>query len=407
MPGISKHVVSHASNSARTGIPEVWMRAGTSKGLFIHEHDLPSSKDLWAPILLSALGLAEADKRQLNGVGGATSTTSKVAVVRKSKRHGVDVDYTFVQVASDQAQVDMTGNCGNMASGVGPFALDEELTSECLTPTHSKSWSKPSTSPPDGNFCEDGDYSIAGVRGTASPIQMTFIKPGGSITGRLFPSGAKQEMLTVSSAHTPTPFIVRVSLVDAANPFVLVDSSTMPAAYLDSEATSRLSLAIIEDIRVAGAVRFGLARATAAAGRVRGTPKIALLYPGGREVDTEGRINEADIEVLPFSLGQPHPSLQLTGAVCLGTALSIPETVAWDLRRQEAAHVHHNVPSEQQVIMFEPRMSTVKRLLKHPNGLMDVEARLETHENGETSVESVSVFRTARRLFEGKVFYRL
>ena len=127
MPGISKHVVSHASNSARTGIPAVWMRAGTSKGLFIHEHDLPSSKDLWAPILLSALGSAEADKRQLNGVGGAASTTSKVAVIRKSKIPGFDVDYTFVQVAPDQAQVDMTGNCGNMASGVGPFALDEEL----------------------------------------------------------------------------------------------------------------------------------------------------------------------------------------------------------------------------------------------------------------------------------------
>ena len=260
---------------------------------------------------------------------------------------------------------------------------------------------------PDGKFCEDGDYRIDGVRGTASPIQMTFIKPGGSITGRLFPSGAKQEMLTMNSAHTPTRFIVRVSLVDAANPFVLVDSSTMPAAYLGSEPTSPLSLAIIEEIRVAGAVRFGLARDTATAGRVRGTPKIVLLYPGGRKVDTEGRVDEVDIEVLPFSLGQPHPSLQLTGAVCLGTALSIPGTVARDLRRQEAAHAHQNVSSEQQIIMIDPRMSTVKWLLKHPNGLMDVEARLETHENGETSVESVSVFRTARRLFEGKVFYRL
>lgn len=127
MPGISKHAVSHASNPVRTGIPAVWMRAGTSKGLFIHEHDLPWSKDLWAPILLSALGSAEGGKRQLNGVGGATPTTSKVAVIRKSKIPVVDADYTFVQVAPDQAQVDMTGNCGNMASGVGPFALDEEL----------------------------------------------------------------------------------------------------------------------------------------------------------------------------------------------------------------------------------------------------------------------------------------
>jgi 2-methylaconitate cis-trans-isomerase PrpF len=132
MPGIHTHV-SHVSSSVRTSIPAVWMRAGTSKGLFIHEYDLPSSKNLWAPILLSALGSAEADKQQLNGVGGATSTTSKVAVIRKSKTAGVDVDYTFVQVAPDQAQVDMTGNCGNMASGVGPFALDEGL----VNPTES------------------------------------------------------------------------------------------------------------------------------------------------------------------------------------------------------------------------------------------------------------------------------
>ncbi|KAB8202565.1 hypothetical protein BDV34DRAFT_215364 [Aspergillus parasiticus] len=295
MPGITKHAVSHASNPVRTG-------------LFIHEHYLPSSKDLWAPILLSALGSAEADKRQLNGVGGATSTTSKVAVIRKSKIPGVDVDYTFVQVAPDQAQADMTGNCGNMASGVRPFALDEELF-HVLTPL-------------------------------------------------LFLSGAKRETLTVGSAHTPTPFIVRVSLVDAANPFVLVDASTMPAAYHNSEPTSALSLGIIEAIRVAGAVRFGLAQDTATAGRIIGTPKIALLYPCRHEIDVGRRIDETDIGVLPFSLGQPHPSLQLTGAVCVGTALSIPGTVAWDVQRQ-APSVHHGASQERQAMMINPTMSTL------------------------------------------------
>ncbi|OGM39856.1 hypothetical protein ABOM_011443 [Aspergillus bombycis] len=236
---------------------------------------------------------------------------------------------------------------------------------------------------------------------------MTFIKPGSSMTRRLFPSGVEQEMLTVGSAHTPTPFIVRVSLVDAVSPFVLIDSSTMPAAYIYSGRTSILSLGIIEEIRVAGALRFGLARDTATAGGVRGTPKIALLYPARHEIDVEGHVDEAGIEILPFSLGQLHPSLQLPGAICLGTALSIPGTVAWDLRRQKAAHTNHNFSLAQQAIMIDPTMSTVKWLLKHPSGLMDVEASLETHENGERFVEGVSVFRTARRLFEGKVFYRL
>lgn len=103
------------------------MRSGTSKGLYIHRFHLPESEDEWAPIILSAMGSGCGDKRQLDGVGGATSTTSKVAVVSKSNRPGIDVDYQFVQVAVGDNKIDMSGNCGNMASGVGPFALDEGL----------------------------------------------------------------------------------------------------------------------------------------------------------------------------------------------------------------------------------------------------------------------------------------
>lgn len=114
-------------SSKRKMLPAVWMRSGTSKGLFIHQKDLPSSPKLWEPILLSAMGSAGVNARQIDGVGGATSTTSKVAVVAKSQRPDVDVEYTFVQVAPDQARIDMTGNCGNIASGVGPFALDEKI----------------------------------------------------------------------------------------------------------------------------------------------------------------------------------------------------------------------------------------------------------------------------------------
>ncbi|KAF7590604.1 hypothetical protein BBP40_002641 [Aspergillus hancockii] len=417
MPGIHKHV-SEVSTSVRTSIPAVWMRAGTSKGLFIHEHDLPPSKDLWAPILLSALGSAEADKQQVNGVGGATSTTSKVAVIRKSKTAGVDVDYTFVQVAPDQAQVDMTGNCGNMASGVGPFALDEGLlkpaesgqktidirvfninTQQLLVETVRIT--------PDGKFSEDGEYSIAGVPGTASPIRMSFIKPVGSMTGRLFPSGAKQEILTVNSANPPTPFMVRASLIDVSNPFIFIDSSTMPISYCISGPSSPVSLGIIEEIRVAGAVRFGLARDTALASLVRATPKVALLYPTAHKADTGAHGNDPDIEVLAFSMGKPHPSLQLTGAVCLGAALSIPGTVAWDLQRQRSKDVNQYASTRLQLRMTNSTLSTVKWLLKHPSGLMDVEVDLAMHENQEDAVERISVFRTARRLFEGKVFYRL
>ena len=111
----------------RRSIAAVMMRSGTSKGLFFHRDDLPKNTDEWSPILLSAMGSATGDMRQLDGVGGATSTTSKVAVVGKSQRDDADVDYTFAQIAVGSRNVDMSGNCGNMASGVGPFALDEGL----------------------------------------------------------------------------------------------------------------------------------------------------------------------------------------------------------------------------------------------------------------------------------------
>lgn len=111
----------------RKALPAVWMRAGTSKGLYLHRQDLPSKTDDWAGIITKVMGSHDGDAKQLNGVGGATSTTSKVAVISPSQRLGVDVDYTFVQVPLGGSSLDMTGNCGNIASGVGPFAVDEGL----------------------------------------------------------------------------------------------------------------------------------------------------------------------------------------------------------------------------------------------------------------------------------------
>lgn len=111
----------------RRSIKAVMMRSGTSKGLFLHRDHLPENTDEWSPILLSAMGSAAGDKRQLDGLGGATSTTSKVAVVDRSQREDADIDYTFAQVAVGSKTVDMSGNCGNMVAGVGPFALDEGL----------------------------------------------------------------------------------------------------------------------------------------------------------------------------------------------------------------------------------------------------------------------------------------
>jgi 2-methylaconitate cis-trans-isomerase PrpF len=120
-------MLHRAPRRQRRTLPAVWMRAGTSKGLFLHQRDLPSKREQWAPIILAAMGSNDSDPKQLNGVAGATSTTSKVAVVSPSRKPGVDVEYTFVQVSIGSPKLDFTGNCGNICSGVGPFAIDEGL----------------------------------------------------------------------------------------------------------------------------------------------------------------------------------------------------------------------------------------------------------------------------------------
>ncbi|GIJ92498.1 hypothetical protein Asppvi_001776 [Aspergillus pseudoviridinutans] len=399
--------LKYAHQSNRKTLPAVWMRSGTSKGLFLHRHHLPASTHLWEPILLSAMGSSQGDSRQIDGVGGASSTTSKVAVVERSSRPNVDVEYTFVQVAPDQPRIDMTGNCGNIAAGVGPFALDEGIVraapgqKEIDIRTYNTNTGQLIVETvhvaPDGTFQEEGDYRIPGVAGTSSPIRLAFLRPGGSMTGRLFPSGAQQEMLTIQS-RTMGIFTVRVSLVDAANPFVLVDTASLPIPDHDRRPDDPAFLSVIEDIRREGAVRFGLAADVEAAGTVRGTPKIALLSSAAAEDD------EADLCILAFTMGKAHASLQLTGAVCVGAATVIHGTIAWELRQNGKRDTR---PKHGMSLASHQIARPLPVGIRHPAGVIHVEAVLGMDHTGGVSVDNVAVFRTARRLFEGNVYYRV
>ncbi|RLM00006.1 hypothetical protein CFD26_106005 [Aspergillus turcosus] len=400
--------LKYGIQSSRHKLPAVWMRSGTSKGLFLHRHHLPASTHLWEPILLSAMGSSQGDGRQMDGVGGASSTTSKVAVVERSSRPGVDVDYTFVQVAPDAPRIDMTGNCGNIASGVGPFALDEgivraapgqkELDIRIYNTNTGQHIVETVQVAPDGTFDEEGEYRIPGVAGTSSPIRLAFLSPGGSMTGQLFPSGAQQETLTVQS-RTMGTFDVRVSLVDAANPFVLVDAASLPMPMPDNERSpdDPAFLSVIEDIRREGAVRFGLAADPQAAGTVRGTPKIALLSSAAED-------DEADLCVLAFTMGKAHASLQLTGAVCVGAATVIHGTIAWELAQKGKRDTRPKHGMSVGNCQIAPPLPVG---IRHPAGVIQVEAVLGMDHKGEVSVDNVAVFRTARRLFEGNVYYRI
>ncbi|RYP73811.1 hypothetical protein DL771_003389 [Monosporascus sp. 5C6A] len=400
------------------------MRAGTSKGLFIHRHHLPASEAAWAGPLLAAMGSQNSDARQIDGVGGATSTTSKVAVISPSTRLGVDVDYTFVQVAVGQEAVDFSGNCGNMCAGVGPFALQEGLvhanpgdrtldvrifntnTSRIIVDTIQVD--------DNGSFDEDGDYAIPGVKRTGSEVKVAFVDPAGSMTGKLFPTGKRCDTIIVKERDGKR-FSVRATLIDAANPFVVVDETTLPPHLKTCTKDSAGYLEHMESIRRAGAVLMGLAPSTDAAAKVPGTPKLAVVSsarPNHRPGNDTNQ-NNASIHVLAFSMGKPHPSLQLTGAACLASAVCIEGTVAHRVASKEKAQsiwqlsTPERTPSPLSEHSEPPSYLPPDRKIvsiSHQSGSIDVEV-VATSSDVSAVVDRCIVSRTVRRLFEGKVFY--
>lgn len=404
----------------RKSMPAVLMRAGTSKGLFIHRAHLPPSESDWAEPLLAAMGSRYSDPRQLDGLGGATSVTSKVAVVAPSARPGIDVDYTFVQVAVGNEKVDLSGNCGNMVSGVGPFAVQERLvTAEPGTQTVDVRIFNTNTSrvivetvsvDEHGELEEDGDCTIPGVLSPGSAIKVAFIEPAGSMTGKLFPSGKRTESIYMEGVAGLPPFTVDVTLADAANPFVLVDSRTLPIQVRERDASSQLNMDVAEAIRQQGAVRMGLAVSPEAAALVRGTPKLAIV---SRPADPK----KADIYVQAYSMGKPHPSLQLTGGVCLASAACMEGTVLYRLSSQSGEPLVGGVltprrtpsPVGQGIVEVEAEEDTTTAnkdvvRIQHSRGAMDMEVWKRMGEEG-IEVERCIGVRTARRLFEGNVLY--
>ncbi|KAH7028959.1 PrpF protein-domain-containing protein [Microdochium trichocladiopsis] len=427
--------VSHNARRVRKAFPAVLMRAGTSRGLFIQRQYLPEFTADWAPQLLAAMGSADCDKRQIDGVGGATSTTSKVAVVGVSQLPGIDVEYTFVQVAVGSAAIDLSGSCGNMASGVGPFAVQEGMVKaepgattvdvRILNTNTERVIVETVQLNEFGDVEEDGDFKIAGAQGSGSEIKVSFVEPAGSMTDKLFPTGQRREIITADDPDSTdgATFSVEATLIDVANPFILVDIRTMPDGVRELNAGSEKFMRYAEAIRKVGAVRMGLAKSVEAAALVRGTPKVAMaLAPVVDEQN--GQASDANIQA--FSMGKPHPTLQITGAVCIAASVSIPGTVTARLRsgtKSSAAQLPETPLSMSSASSdgeaedagprsdAAPRKVTVARqvIVQHPTGTIEIEAQL-TFGGGkgvdeEVVVDKCTVSRTARRIFEGKVLY--
>ncbi|QKX57563.1 uncharacterized protein TRUGW13939_04681 [Talaromyces rugulosus] len=390
----------------RFRLPSVLMRSGTSRGLFIHRHHLPPSQAEWGSILIGALGSRNDDPRQLEGVGGATSTTSKAVVVSKSYKPGIDVEYTFAQITVGQERVDMTGNCGNMASGIAAFALEEGLVtakpgeseiSVRIFNTNTRTVLVETIQVDiDGHFLEDGNYRISGVKGTGSSIKVSFLNPGGSMTGKTFPTENRQDDIMVHANSLPAPFVVKATLIDVSNPFIFVDASSLPPDFHAAGPDADISLDIIEAIRRQGAVEYGLASDVQDAGLRRGTPKIALV---SRLMASSMQTTKIpDISVLAYSMGKVHPSVQLTGAVCLGAAACLEGTVVSELMTENPKPSTKDIfeLASQQNQRNKPGRSVV---IGHNSGIIDVDVDV----TADDEVRSVTVFRTARRLFEGTI----
>lgn len=259
-----------------------------------------------------------------------------------------------------------------------------------------------------GEYDEDGDYIIPGVSTTGSEVKCAFVDPVGSMTGKLFPSGEQQQTLRVQPPTAPLldlgPFDVRVTLIDSANPFVLIDATSI-STILKTLPSDEAQHALVESIRREGAVAMGLAATIEAAAKTRGTPKVALLYP---PLFSQDGGETPDIRVQAYSMGLPHPSLQLTGAVCLAVALSMPGTIAADISARAvvadgAEPTPENTPSPSEDGTKVELGAEREVRIAHSKGCIKVGVVMKG--NGE--VASCAVSRTARRLFEGRVRYYL
>ena len=365
-------------------VPAAFMRGGTSNALVFHARDLPSDRGVWEAFFCAAMGSPDPNGRQLDGMGGGISSLSKVCVVGPPTRDDADLDYTFFQIGVDRAEADTSGNCGNMSSAMGPFAVDEGLVraegAEAEVRIHNTNTSKIIVArfPLDGGRAAvEGDFRLPGVSGTGAPVRLEFLDPGGAGTGRLLPTGRPVDRLEVDGIGRTD-----VSLVDAANPCCLVRAGDLGLTGTESpaelERVPGLS-ALLEAIRNAAGRAAGYDPVPA------GVPKVGVVAPPTAYAALSGERLEArdmDFTVRMISVGRPHRAVPLTAAMCLAVAAGIEGTL-----------VREAMPG--------PPGDDVR--IGQPSGVTPVGAKVVLTGAG-WSAEHAVVYRTARRLMDGRVY---
>jgi probable AcnD-accessory protein PrpF len=386
---------------AQIRIPATYMRGGTSKGVFFRLEDLPEAAQVPGPardaLLMRVIGSPDPYGKHTDGMGGATSSTSKCVIISRSTQPGHDVDYLYGQVAIDTAFVDWSGNCGNLSTAVGPFAIANGFIDQAVLPENGvhvvRVWQAnigktilchvPITN---GQVQESGDFELDGVTFPAAEIVLEFIDPAdegeGEGGGAMFPTGNLTDSLDVPGIGT-----LEVTMINAGIPTVFVNAKDI--GYAGTELQDAINgdakaLAMFEAIRAHGAVRMGLIKDVADAAKRQHTPKVAFVAPPADYRTSSGRhvaAAEIDLHVRALSMGKLHHAMMGTCAVAIGTAAAIPGTL---VNRAAGGGARTAVR------------------FGHPSGTLRVGAEA-ANEQGQWVVRKAIMSRSARVLMEGWV----
>ncbi len=381
-------------------VPATYMRGGTSKGVFFRLQDLPEAAQVPGKardaLLLRVIGSPDPYGKQIDGMGGATSSTSKTVILSASTRSDHDVDYLFGQVSIDKAFVDWSGNCGNLSAAVGAFAISGGLVAPARVPRDGMAvvriWQAnigktiiahiPMSN---GEVQETGDFELDGVTFPAAEVQLEFMDPAAEEAGAggsMFPTGRLVDDLEVPGVGT-----LKATMINAGIPTIFINADAI--GYTGTELQEAINgdaaaLAKFETIRAHGAVRMGLIKDVSEAANRQHTPKVAFVAPPAGYTASSGKqVQAGDIDLLvrALSMGKLHHAMMGTAAVAIGTAAAIPGTLV-------------NLAAgggEREAVRFG-----------HPSGTLRVGAQA-TQENGEWTVKKAIMSRSARVLMEGWV----
>ena len=381
-------------------IPATYMRGGTSKGVFFRLQDLPEAAQVPGAardaLLMRVIGSPDPYGKQIDGMGGATSSTSKTVIIAKSSKPDHDVDYLFGQVSIDKAFVDWSGNCGNLSAAVGPFAISAGLVDASRIPQNGvavvRIWQAnigktiighvPMT---DGAVQETGDFELDGVTFPAAEVQLEFMDPAAEeegAGGAMFPTGNLVDDLEVPGVGT-----LKATMINAGIPTIFVDAESIGykgTELQDAINSDEKALAMFETIRAHGAVRMGLIKHIDEIATRQHTPKIAFVAKPADYVASSGkRVAAGDVDLLvrAMSMGKLHHAMMGTAAVAIGTAAAISGTLV-NLAAGGGAR---------DAVRFG-----------HPSGTLRVGAEAR-EEGGAWTVTKAIMSRSARVLMEGWV----